>query len=207
MTNQHETVARPPYSEYFVGNVWTLPTDLQIAAPAADAIVQRMAGLGWTEEEIGGFKLAVQEVINNAILHGNLGLVRERQTEEDWDEILNQATTSAENLAKKVVITQDITKDYARISVIDEGTGIEVEKLLNKPAQEFSAEIQAILDKPARDRTGEEVMQLLEHIELHDRGMILIKAGTDEITSNKERKEVTVTRIRANHSPKGQKKS
>lgn len=55
----------------FAGNNWVLPTDVTLVGPAADAFESRAMKVGWSEDEVGFLKIAVNEAIANAMKHGN----------------------------------------------------------------------------------------------------------------------------------------
>ncbi len=88
-------------------NKWSFESTPGKAMEVADAVEERLRGLGWTEEQLGNFKVAIHEGIINAVVHGNEG-----------------------DPAKKVDVELNIVKDVdgeemAEITIIDEGKGFD----------------------------------------------------------------------------------
>lgn len=105
----------------FDGDHWTLESHIVEADAAAQAIKERLAAAGWSDDEIGQFDVAISEAITNAIIHGNLGI--ERGSDEDskaYRARIDAADVSAENM-KKVSVDIALLPDYVTVIVEDEG--------------------------------------------------------------------------------------
>lgn len=94
-------------------NIWEFESTPEKAMEVADALEARLVELGWTEEQIGNFKLVVHEGIVNAVVHGNNG-----------------------DSTKKVKVELAMTKDndgeeMAEIIIMDEGTGFDPNEVPN----------------------------------------------------------------------------
>ena len=56
----------------FVGNIWVLEgKPAEDPTNAGEAVEQRLKKLGWPDDETARIKIAVDEAVANAILHGN----------------------------------------------------------------------------------------------------------------------------------------
>jgi len=107
-------------------NTWSFESTPAKAMESADAIEARLAELGWTEEQLGNFKVAIHEGIVNAAMHGNEG-----------------------DPAKKVTVELVVTKsadgeEMAEVTIMDEGKGFD-SKNIPDPTQD-----ERILEKSGR---------------------------------------------------------
>jgi len=87
-------------------NKWSFESTERSAEEAAGAVEARLAQLGWTEEQLGNFRLAISDAVANAIVHGNEG-----------------------DLAKKVNVELNIKnedgEEVAEVTILDEGNGLD----------------------------------------------------------------------------------
>jgi serine/threonine-protein kinase RsbW len=92
---------------------WSFESTPEKALEVADAVEARLTQLGWSEEQLGNFKLAIHEAMVNAVVHGNEG-----------------------DPAKKVNVELSMTKDadgeeMAEVTVVDEGKGFDPSQVPN----------------------------------------------------------------------------
>ena len=100
--------------------------DIASTVEAASEYQERMEDLlkqnGWDEEEAYQISYAFQELLKNAIVHGNLGLKKPPgEEEEDWSKIVPKASLQPENKNKTVAVTVSITPRKVTITIQDEG--------------------------------------------------------------------------------------
>jgi serine/threonine-protein kinase RsbW len=98
-------------------NKWSLESTPEKAMEVADAVEARLGELGWTEEQLENFKLAIHEAIVNAAMHGNEG-----------------------DPTKKVTVELNMTKDengeeMAEVTILDEGKGFDPKQIAD-PTEE-----------------------------------------------------------------------
>ena len=96
---------------------WSFESTPEKAMEMADVIEARLLESGWTDEQLGNFKLAIHEGIVNAAMHGNEG-----------------------DPAKKVTVELALAKnadekEMAEITILDEGKGFDPEHIPN-PTQD-----------------------------------------------------------------------
>ena len=91
----------------------TIPSDTAAGMTAQERILSRLESLGYTERDLFGLRLALEEAIINAIKHGN-------KLADD----------------KVVRIACDLGADTARIVIRDQGEGFEPEAVPDPTAEE-----------------------------------------------------------------------
>lgn len=79
-----------------------VPSRREEAIEIADLVSKKLMELGWTKEEVGGFELAVDEAVANAVVHGN---------------------KADDN--KKVTVRTALSREGASVTVEDEGEGFD----------------------------------------------------------------------------------
>jgi len=100
--------------------------DIASTIEAASEYQERMETLlkqnGWDEEEAYQISYAFQELLKNAIIHGNLGLKKPPGEEkEDWSKIVPTASALPENKGKTVAVTVSIAPRRVTITIQDVG--------------------------------------------------------------------------------------
>jgi len=125
--NLEKTRTSPENKANADGNEWILESKIDIVSEARDALESRLKGLGWNDDEIGLFPVALGEAVANAVIHGNLRVKKEGgESEESYRSRISQAEKSPEAQAKKVRVELKITADAATVAIYDEGGGFNV---------------------------------------------------------------------------------
>ena len=91
----------------------TIPSDTAVGMEVQNRILKRLEALGYTERDLFGMRLALEEALVNAIKHGN------RQSED-----------------KVVHVTCELGGDTARVVIRDEGDGFDPEEVPDPTADE-----------------------------------------------------------------------
>jgi anti-sigma regulatory factor (Ser/Thr protein kinase) len=102
------------YEEDFSWN-----NDLENSDRAQIAAEQKLLELGWPEDQASRFSQAVHEAMDNAIVHGNLGV--EREDGEDLNYFGRIKSAQEANAKKQVKIHLQFTKEDATARIKDEG--------------------------------------------------------------------------------------
>ncbi len=127
-----DTGGAPPQEVVHSGNEIIIASRPENAKSIVDEIERKMQELGWSEDNVNIFIIALSEALNNAIVHGNFGLTRSQFSN---DEKYSDATREAEakwGEAKKVIVTiEDMSPTHISVTVTDEGKGFDHEALLN----------------------------------------------------------------------------
>ena len=108
----------------FEGNDWVLPTDIRIISDTDDALMEKLKSAGWdtdSNEVSGMVEFAFHEALMNAIIHGNLGMVKNDNDESFSQLVLNMQKEHPTD--KKVYVSMKIDKEKVWISIRDEGKG------------------------------------------------------------------------------------
>lgn len=114
----------------FVGDRWALDSRLELVDGVADAIEERLRGLGWTDEDLGIFLVAAREALANAIIYGNLGVKwRESEDAAEHDRRIAAAEKDPELTGKKVRVELEVNENEANVAVLDEGSWSDVESI------------------------------------------------------------------------------
>lgn len=154
------------------GNDWVLPSDPTIVSEVADEFARRLRAAGWSEDEIHLPFVGFTEALNNAILHGNLGLKNsEKYADHQTYERTKAAALASEAAQRSIHVTIDTTAGLARLTVRDEGPGFDVSSL--------------------PDPTRPELL-----LEESGRGVFLMRVGFDEVEYNEVGNEVTLRKVR-----------
>ncbi len=107
-------------------NELVLPSDLKMVDALRGALDQRLAEFDWEESDINRVKLAADEALTNAIVHGNLDLPgREIAGDAYFDNIKEAMKTEVGK--RRVQLKMDINNDFVEIIIKDEGKGIPLE--------------------------------------------------------------------------------
>lgn len=109
----------------FEGNEWTLPTDIYLVEPAVEAFVKKLEEAGWNSDEVFDLQLGFSEALSNAIIHGNLAIVKPEGSLESTGELAKKKQKLyATN--KKVYVTIDVNRDRVYLKIRDEGKGFKL---------------------------------------------------------------------------------
>lgn len=106
------------------GNSWELPTDLRVVGQIIDEIERRLQDLGWDTDSIADVLAAFDELIVNAIAHGN----QELGSHQGDVNALFEASTAlfkSNPSDKRVFVTFQIEDNRVGGSVRDQGQGYE----------------------------------------------------------------------------------
>lgn len=90
-------------------------------------VEEKLRELGWTDEDVGNFSIAVDEAIANALIHGNLGIEgkKEDESREAYDLRVAEIAGNAENRGKRIRIEIHVAGGVAEVKVHDDGKGFE----------------------------------------------------------------------------------
>jgi len=126
------------------------------------------------DSEILNLKIGIEEMISNAIEHGNLGItMRQKQSALEngkWGEFLRERLGTDNNRNKKVTIKSHLKDDNFEISVKDEGNGFDWKAL--------------------------PVLSPDNLLNYNGRGIFLTKIYYDEVVFNKKGNTVTLRKYR-----------
>lgn len=159
-------------NEYFKGNHWELPTDLDLTDATVSALEKRLSDNNWEEDKIAAMSIGFRETLLNALIHGNLDLSDKDKEggEETWHSLVKRKNIQTN---KKVIVDLEITPEKAAIKIKDEGKGFD-------PNQDFVA-----------DMTSSEGLQ-----KVTGRGLALMKYGFNKVSFDKEDRSVTLIKDR-----------
>ena len=85
-------------------SAWSFESTPESAEKAASIIEASLTRLGWTDEQLGNFRLAVSEAVANAVVHGN---------ERD----------PAKKVNVELGIKNEDGDEVAEVTILDEGKG------------------------------------------------------------------------------------
>ncbi len=126
------------------------------------------------EEDILNLKIGIEEIITNAIEHGNLGISYEEKSEAIQEgklaELIAARARESDALGRKVHITSHLTPELFEITVRDDGTGFDWRSLPAVAAENLLA--------------------------FNGRGIFLTKIYFDEVIYNDSGTEVTLRKHR-----------
>ncbi|MFW6366408.1 MAG: ATP-binding protein [Spirochaetota bacterium] len=127
------------------------------------------------EKKAAMIRVALREIIINAIEHGNLALTYEEKTaakmRNDYFEFLAHRRMDPKYASKKVKVEYLITKKKVEYTVTDEGDGFEYEKYLENDSNDVNL-----------------------NLDSHGRGISMTKNIFDEISYNKKGNRVTLVK-------------
>ncbi|HPA45727.1 MAG TPA: response regulator [bacterium] len=150
-----------------------LPSSLRYALPLIDFLTARLVVLGiCTHAELKNIRLALDEALVNAVVHGNLEISSEMKgtTLTDlvrYDEEVRNRSTMTPFCSRKVIVKSRIDRKRAKYTVQDEGKGFDHRSLPN----DFSN---------------------VDNLVSHGRGLLLIKTFMDEVTFNDSGNAITM---------------
>jgi len=158
-------------NEYFLGNNWTLPTNIDLVSPAVEEFMTRLKDAGWdveSDEVINFIHVVFREALINAIAHGNLEVfVTETNTEELG--VLAKIEQDRNPTDKKVYVDIKIDEKQVVVVIRDEGKGFDITKVPDPTSPERLLE-----------RSG--------------RGLFFMRSFADSVTHNSAGNEVTMVK-------------
>jgi anti-sigma regulatory factor (Ser/Thr protein kinase) len=158
--------------EYFIGDKWILPTNIDLVTPAEDEFAERLGSAGWEtiSDEVLDLRTAFREALINAVAHGNLGVSIPDGSNEELG-VLAKAEQERNPTNKKVYIDLNIDEKQATIVIRDEGNGFDWKNVADPLSPDG-------LLKPK------------------GRGMLFMRAYADSITHNEKGNEVTIVKTK-----------
>ena len=99
-----------------------ISSTIEAAAEYQDKMESLLQANSWSEEEAYQVAYAFQEMLKNAIVHGNLGLKKAPgEEEEDWSKKVLAASLLPENQTKKVQVQIRLTPRKLVVEIQDQG--------------------------------------------------------------------------------------
>jgi len=159
-------------TEYFVGDSWILPTDIDLVIKAEDEFAKRLENAGWGAESDEALDLctAFREALINAIAHGNLGVSIPDGSNEELG-VLAKAEQERNPTDKKAYVDIKVDEKQATVVIRDEGKGFDWKNVADPLSPD------ALL-KPK------------------GRGMLFMRAYADSVTYNEKGNEVTIVKTK-----------
>jgi anti-sigma regulatory factor (Ser/Thr protein kinase) len=152
---------------------YRLPSNLVYTLPLIDALTARLQPLGiCTRAELKNVRLALDEALVNAIVHGNLEISSEMKGSTlaelvQYDDEVRRRSTQEPYSRRKVTVESLIDRTSAQFSVQDEGPGFDHRSL----PEDFSE---------------------TDNLASHGRGLLLIKTFMDRIIFNDSGNRITL---------------
>ncbi len=150
-----------------------IPSDPKFTLPLIDLITENISKIGICNHvELMNIRLALDEALTNAIVHGNLE-IESRSKGATLDELLKfndiiREKTKNEPFRSRIVkVTSHLTKEKAVFNIEDEGNGFDWKNL------------------PMKEEEGEILAN-------HGRGLILINAFMNEVKFNDKGNRITM---------------
>ena len=123
--------------EHFIEEkqIYHIPSNLSFTLPLIDLLTEKIHKIGLcTRTELMNIRLALDEALVNAIIHGNLEIpsnAKGNSLEElqKFNHLVKDRGQELPFISRKVKITSEITQDYALFSIEDEGKGFDWKSL------------------------------------------------------------------------------
>jgi len=122
-----EITEQKPSEFKFEGDRWELPTKMESIAAAGEEMERRLLELSWSEDEIMDVRIALSDLLANAIGHGNLNIQHVLEGKMLSEMIAEKL--HIESCDKKVVLEHLLSPSRAEITIEDEGDGFDYEKI------------------------------------------------------------------------------
>lgn len=116
--------------EIFTGDEWVLPTDVKLVDKAASEFRKRLIEAGWDE----WLTMPFQEMLINAIVHGNLGIKNKSEVESWQDAALREQREKPTD--RKVHVKFYINPEEIEVIIRDDGEGFDWQSMLD-PKEEL----------------------------------------------------------------------
>lgn len=159
--------------------VYKIPNSLKYISPISEQLTRNLGEIGLVDKDyISNIKFGIQEMLINAIEHGNLEISYEKKTRFlkkgiDINKIIRKYALKKEFIKRKVTIKYYLTKDKVIYIIKDEGNGFDWRQIPD------------VINSNS----------LLEH----GRGIIMTKNYFDEFYYNEKGNQVTMIIHRNNH--------
>ena len=128
------------------------------------------------KSEIINLKIGIEEMLTNAIEHGNLGINFKEKNKAiengNFGELLDSKVHEGNNRYKKVFVYSQLSKDKLQITIRDEGNGFDWRAIVNSFPNNF--------------------------LTYNGRGIFLTKIFYDEVIFNEQGNEVTIIKKKKN---------
>ncbi len=153
--------------------VFCIPSDLRYTLGVIDRVTQSMEKLAvFGDAELKNIRLALDEALVNAIVHGNLEVTSKEKGNTltelvAYDELVQERSTEDPHCQRRVWVTSDISGERVRFVVEDEGVGFDTRSL----PKDFAD---------------------MDNLTSHGRGLLLIKTFMDEIHFNEKGNRITM---------------
>ncbi len=163
------------YSEHLVEEIksFSFPTEETNILPIVNQITLHLKKIV-PESEILNIKIGIEEILTNAIEHGNLGITfdeKQKAIEEGkWGEFIESRLNINNNRKKLIKINSKLTQEKFEIVVTDEGEGFDWQSLPEVTADNL--------------------------LRYNGRGIFLTKIYFDEVIFNEKGNEVTLVKYK-----------
>lgn len=160
--------------------IYKIPNSLKYVGPISEQLTRNLVEVGLiNKDDLYNIKFGIQEMIINAIEHGNLEISYEEKTEflkqeMDINKIIDNYSKKDKFKNRKVVIKYYLTKDRVTYIIKDQGNGFDWRKIPD---------------------SINETNALLEH----GRGIMMTKNYFDEFYYNKKGNQVTMIIYKKNN--------
>ncbi len=146
----------------------TLNNDIDLVRPAAFYLTELVSTFNGSVKK-GSMELALEETITNAMVHGNLEIQSSLKEEsfEKFDRQIKERSQVPPYSERKVRISYDYGDGKARFTISDEGSGFDWRSFIKK---------------------GE-----TDQLELHGRGIIIMRTFANSLEFNEKGNAVTLT--------------
>lgn len=119
--------------DYFVNQrmVFCIPSDLKYSLPLIDVITDNISRAGICDSyELTNVRLALDEALTNAIIHGNLEITSHEKGSNlidmaQFDSLVRSRSAMEPYAKRKVTVISELTQDEVRFEIQDEGMGFD----------------------------------------------------------------------------------
>jgi CheY-like chemotaxis protein/anti-sigma regulatory factor (Ser/Thr protein kinase) len=166
--------------EHFIEEkqVYHIPSDPRFTLPLIDLLTEKINKIGiCTHSEFMNIRLALDEALVNAIIHGNLEVpsrVKGNSLDElmEFNQMVKERSGQGPYAERKVKVVVHLTQEYASFCIEDEGNGFDWKS----------------------SPTDLEDVELLAN---HGRGLFLIRAFMSCVEFNEKGNEITLIKKRS----------
>jgi YesN/AraC family two-component response regulator len=161
---------------------YAIASDARYALPLINQLTEKIVKVGICNEfEIMNIRLALDEALMNAIVHGNLEIsscAKGATLEElqQFNRFLRERSQQEPYRHRRVKVELLLTRDFVRFTIEDEGTGFDWQAI---PTEMDEVELMAN----------------------HGRGLFLIRAFMNDVTFNERGNRITLTKYRQGWEP------
>lgn len=161
---------------------YTIPSDLQFTLPLIDLLTEKITKLAICgESEITNIRIALDEALVNAIVHGNLNIssrIKGNSLEDmiQFNKIVKERSQIPPYCERQVKITRHLSKQFVSFTIKDEGDGFDW-------------------------RSIPETFDNVKILANHGRGLFLIRAFMSHVEFNEKGNCITMIRRKGDHNP------